>query len=496
MGYKIVLTADRTLMSEYNSSIFLGFAACGPSFLPNWLYKLIFCPSVEHRNGVALKAPLGLRKIEASLLSNGISEDDIVVAHPDYIDEFIDKDTKVLGITTNDPLGLGPASSTFGGLMGREPYTAIFFRELVTNPMIRKYGIKVIVGGQGAWQLNDEKIMAKYNIDTICMGEGEEIVNEIFSKALNGGDLPRVVETGPVPIEKVPIVKKSVINGFVEIARGCGRGCDFCNPTMLKFRCFPLDRIVEEVKANVLMSKNVTLHAEDVLRYKAKGMVPNEEEVVRLFESVSKITKKIGMSHIALASVVAKPSLIERISEILEIGKGNRYWVSAQTGIETGSPELASEHLKGKAKPHNVKDWPNIVKESFKILNEAHWVPCATLIIGLPGEKNEDIMKTIKLVEELGEYKSFIVPLFFVPIGTLNGERFFGLKDMRPEHWKLIATCIKHDMKWIYPLIDELFSMNNISSVKKIIMKNIVNYAYIKLAPYLESMEKGKNPFT
>jgi hypothetical protein len=32
-GYKIVLTADRTLMSEYAGGIFLGFSTCVPQSL-------------------------------------------------------------------------------------------------------------------------------------------------------------------------------------------------------------------------------------------------------------------------------------------------------------------------------------------------------------------------------------------------------------------------------------------------------------------------------
>lgn len=41
-GYKIVLTADRTLMSEYGGRVvFLGFSACVPKgLIPDWLYYI------------------------------------------------------------------------------------------------------------------------------------------------------------------------------------------------------------------------------------------------------------------------------------------------------------------------------------------------------------------------------------------------------------------------------------------------------------------------
>ena len=66
-GYKVVLTADRTLMSEYRGGIFLGFSACVPKgLIPDWLYFSLLCPSVPARSdGSAKYAPCGTRKVEA-----------------------------------------------------------------------------------------------------------------------------------------------------------------------------------------------------------------------------------------------------------------------------------------------------------------------------------------------------------------------------------------------------------------------------------------------
>ena len=171
---KIVLTADRTLMSEYNKHVFLGFAACAPKFIPGWLYTKIFCPPVEEENGRAKYGHCGQRKIEAALLNSGFSEEDVAVVCPDRdrLSCFIDEETKVLGITTQDPLGLGPASTTFSDLGGRETFTSFYFRKLVTDPVVRKHNLKVIVGGSGAWQLTDERIMAKLGVDCVVVGEG------------------------------------------------------------------------------------------------------------------------------------------------------------------------------------------------------------------------------------------------------------------------------------------------------------------------------------
>ncbi|MHC1636181.1 MAG: B12-binding domain-containing radical SAM protein [Candidatus Methanospirareceae archaeon] len=498
---KIVLTADKTLMSDYGGCEFLGFAACAPTWIPERLYERIFCPPVPLEGVAAKFAPYGLRKIEAALIENGFSEDEVIVTRPDVLDKVIDEDTKVIGISTNDPLGLGPASSTFVDLAGKESFTALSFRRLLSNPLIRKYRLKVIVGGPGAWQLEDERIRTKMGIDCVLIGEGEITAPQIFKKAVEDEELPRFAYGEVVPLEAIPLIRGATINGIVEIARGCGRGCKFCNPTMLRYRCIPVERILKEVNLNINSgARSILLHAEDVLRYKAEGVKPKEEEVIKLFRAVKDAIGgrniEIAISHFAISSVVAAPSLISSISHILEVGSGEFPWISGQTGIESGSERIIDRYMKGKAKPFKPEEWFDVVIEAHEILKENKWVPCSTLIMGLPGEEAGDVMRTIELVENLRSYKSFIVPLFFVPIGSLDKESFFSMKYFLSEHWMLLATCIKHNFRWIYKLEEEYFYKNGVEKWKAGAIKLLTRYAERKLRPYIADMERGKNPLS
>lgn len=493
---KIVLTADRTLMSEYNKHIFMGFAACAPRLIPSWLYTKIFCPPVEDDgNSRARYGHCGQRKIEAALLNNGFTDNDVAVVSPEKLNKVVDKETQVLCITTHDPLGLGPASTTFSDLAGIEPFTSFYFRRLINNPVIRRYGLKVIVGGSGAWQLTDERIMAKFGIDCVVVGEGERTAVKIIEKALNGKKLPFFVQGEVVPLDEIPVIKNPTLNGIVEICRGCGRGCRFCTPTMLNFRCFPIEKILEEIRLNVDAGNGAVFHAEDVLRYNADDFIPNEEEVFRLFNEAKKIAgNRISFSHFAHASVASKPGLIERLSELLEVGSKEYPFISGQVGIETGSTRIVSKYTKGKAKPFKPEEWPEMIIESHKILSDNIWVPAETVIMGLPGEKPEDIQKTIDLIHNLSEYKSLIVPLCFVPIGNLQGKRFFRTKDAKPEHWQLLATCLNHDFKWIYKLAEENLPTVELNGWKIWVVKKIIKYIEKRLRPYLKLMEEGINP--
>lgn len=437
----------------------------------------------------------GSRKIEASLLNNGFKREDIVIAHPDHLDKVIGKKTKVLGITTHDPLGLGPASTTFSSLVGGEPYSSVFFRKLVNNPLLRKNQVKIIVGGPGTWQLDDKKIMKKYGINSIVIGEGEKVAPDLFEKAVNGDKIPDKVKGKVVQVEDIPLIKGPTINGLVEISRGCGRGCDFCTPTLLNLRHRPIEDIKNEVKLNIEQgNEGVLLHAEDSLRYGSNSMAPNKDKFMKLMNELSEYTRDIGFSHCSLASVASAPDLIEELSDFLNIGTDEKPWISPQIGLETGSVKLAKKHLRGKAKPFDVENWTDVVREAFNILDENDWVACTTLIMGLPGEEGDDVMETIELLDDLDDHKFFVVPLMFVPLGMSNKENFFSIEDMLPEHWQLLAKCIENDFNQASTLIKEISKMDGQGITRKYGFLILKYYMQRRMKPYLKDMREGRNP--
>ena len=480
-GCKVVLTADRTLMSDYSGHIFLGFSACAPrGLIPDWLYFSIFCPPTEvNGDGSVVRAPCGTRKIEAALLDYGFQREDIIVAHPEHLGKVVGSRTKVVGITENDPLGIGPATSTFTQLFGGEAYMKLKFKELLNHPSVKRFGPKIIVGGPGAWQLEGKQIREELEIDCVVIGEGEKVVGPLFENATNGGKLPEIVYGEVVPEDEIPVIRGSTVDGIVEIARGCGRGCRFCIPTLLQYRCLPLDHILKEVEVNLRAGRQPTLHAEDVLRYKAKGFEINKEATIGLFKAVKNYpgVRGFAMSHFALSSVASAPDLIEEISNIAGAGEGASE-LSGQTGIETGSPRLVKNYMAGKCKPFKPEDWPQVVVNSFEILSENHWVPCATLILGFPGETEEDIGLTIELVEELKEFKSLIVPLFLVSMGALKGKAdSFTMEKMTPKHSELFFKCWEHDFNWAPILLREHANASIKSRSARFGLKLVMSYA-------------------
>ena len=116
---KFVLTADHTLMSDFNNIPLGSFFSCIPA--DHWASQAVFkiiSGKTPHRNGIAIFAPYALRKIEAGLVLK-YGRESVVIAHPDHLENFVDKDTKIIGVTTMDPLGLGPVSMSFTYEIGR-----------------------------------------------------------------------------------------------------------------------------------------------------------------------------------------------------------------------------------------------------------------------------------------------------------------------------------------------------------------------------------------
>lgn len=456
----VLLTADRTLMSNYHGNEFLGFGTCAPSnFIPDTLYSYLFFPPLKANNGVPVAAPYGLRKIEAQLLKEGFN---VLTVSPQHLQKYI-KNAKVVGIHTMDPFGFGPASTTLASAFKKEPFLAKHFRALVHSPVIReakKNGLKVIVGGPGAWQFRYRpQLLEEGAIDCVVEGEAENVIGKIIKAAINGEHLPRryeVVAKDAPRLEDIPDILQPSVNGLIEIGRGCCRGCEFCNVTLRPLRWYPVDKIMRELSVNVELGKNrvICLHAEDVMLYGSHTAVPDDEKLLNLHKLVKSKVPTVSWSHCSLAAVASKPKLFSILSEII---CQNQTWWGAEIGIETGSPELAKKIMPAKALPFKPEDWPQVVKQGLGLMHDNMLVPAGTLIVGLPEETEDDILKTMELIDDVKDCRSLIVPLFFVPLGRLKNRDWFKDTEMSVLHKQLMFQCAEHSLRWADNLIDLSF---------------------------------------
>jgi len=382
-GIPIVLTADIALMSDYNdSSVFRFMSALPYNYMPEWLADRLF-PTKSDDKGRMLTAQYGLCKVEASLLENGFTRDDLIIADPRKLDKVIGRDTKVIGIGCLDPLGVcygagitKLAAKMVGYPSDKPSYMSKKFIELINNPLLKKYNPKVILGGQGAWQIVDLDMQKELGIDCVVEGEGEKVVPKLFKDAMDGKNLPKHLVGETPDVDEIPIIYTPSRGGIVEVTRGCGRNCKFCTPNLLKFRSIPKELILKEIKLNLKNgTRCICLHSEDFLRYGSKGLRPDKEKIIDLLHSIKNIEGfrddiDLKTDFLSCSSVLQAPDLVEEVS--YEFSTDIKKKV-IEIGIETGSPDIIKKYMAGKPKPFDAEGWQDLVEESTGILNANGW---------------------------------------------------------------------------------------------------------------------------
>ncbi len=465
---KILLTAPATEMSEYNGNPAIAFGAgfSKPWFIPRLYLIRSFYKPVPRDTGYCVKyAPLGLRRIEASLIDSGlVSKDDVCIVHPDYLEDVIGSDTRVVGISTKDPLGLGYVSTTYSLMLGLgNPITNYEFNNLMKKlkKLKKKYKFHVVLGGAGAWQVYRFGLQEHYGIDVIVDGEGEEVAPQVFSKLLTGETLGGVVKgTTPDP-SMIPCIKGATIYGAVEITRGCGRGCKFCTPTMAKLRTFPLDKVLRDIEVNLDNGQErIMLVTEDLFLYGARiPWEPNVDAVKKLFEKVLALKSRgleyLQVTHLNLAVAYYRRELTKWVAERLL----QHTWyklhgkpvATVEVGIETGSPRLIEKHMVGKPKPYKPADWPDIVVKSLSFMEEYDWVSLGTIIVGLPGEEVDDAIATLELIDSIEAHglRTFLVPLLFIPLehSILKNKPTKTFDELSNVQLEVFTRCWIHNLR-------------------------------------------------
>ena len=457
---RIVLTASPVEMSDFNLNPFVAFSAGFPFPVPLSILRRRIYPAPRiNPDGTAVFAPYGLRKVE-SLLVDRFGEEDVKVVHPYYLDRHVTSETRVVGISTMDPMGIGFVSRTYTSILrlNGKPVTRREFEWLLRKKTLRKCRPKIVVGGSGAWQIPVLGLQEKLGVDLVVLGQAEAGVVDIFEKLLNGENIKGVVEVDQPELKDIPPIRNPSLYGTVEVTRGCGRGCSFCSPNMRRRISIPLEMVLKEASLNLKAgSRMILLQTEDIYLYGSKGFKPNRESLMELFSKISELEglEYIQVAHAALAPAAWSAELTEMIGEILidySLWRRNgEAYATFEVGIETGSPRLMKKYMAGKPKPYSTEEWPKVVKEAIITLNSSGIYPLATIIIGMPGERVEDAVETLKLVEELDDQLLFYVPLLFTAERNtpLENSRNADTKALAEVQWEIIGECWRQNIdKW------------------------------------------------
>ncbi|MDS0257678.1 B12-binding domain-containing radical SAM protein [Thermoplasmatales archaeon AK] len=485
---RFVLVSDTTLSYEYRNFPLLDFLPCAPSqSIPAPIYKFLKGPAPPALpNGEVVYAPYSLRKLEAALLRK-FPKKDIAVAHEDYLANFIKDDTEIIGVSTMDPLGIGPTTMSYYALFGGE-MMAWVRREWDTlidkiNRLRAGKKAKLIVGGPGVWEftiLRDE--IEKYHFDYIFQGESDDIADilfeqissdsidstlfhrgymtydENFHKVVKKDDLflARGITKSAYPrLEDIPEIVNPSMKGMVEVMRGCGIGCDFCEVTLRPLRYNSTERIINEIKVNLRGNiDNAWLHSDEIFGYKHGSFFePNSEALEELFTAVMGVkgVKTSNPTHGRISIPAGYPEMMERLSRILKAGPRN--WIGVQTGLETGSEELAKKHMPNKTLPLRIGSdgsWQEIVWQGVFVETVNYWRPAFTIQVGQEGETVEDEWDTIAMINRLSNsyakgrpFEFTVTPLVNVPLGRIKS-RSLNKEMLTADHLAVYYASYRH----------------------------------------------------
>jgi radical SAM superfamily enzyme YgiQ (UPF0313 family) len=465
-GCPIVLTASRAEISQYGGDPFKAFICTFPELLSRRALNGYLVEN-DATSAPARFAPYGLRKVEA-ILAKEFGDENVVVSHPDSLDRFVGKNTRLVCISTMDPIGLAYVSTTYNSLIGfgGESLNAAEFKNLLTDPAIQKYRPRIMIGGAGVWQIRDAGLQEELGVDVLFHGECEEDLAPVVRKMLARQPVDKYYNASQPDKSKVPLIKHAATYGSVEITRGCGRGCAFCSPTNRRKHSFPLEHIMNEVKVNVAGgSKAIFTVTEDMFLYKSHPkFIPNTPEVVKLYKTIASHpgVEHILLSHASLAPIIHDPHLLEELTPIL---MEKTFWtskegykqsfVTAEVGIETGSVRLMNKHMQGKALPFSVDKWPELVCQGVGLMNDHDWWPLCTIMAGQPDETEEDVKATLDLIDDLRSQnaKMFYTPVLFIPLedAMLGKAKRSDLESLTELQWMVLTKCWKNNIDFWQP---------------------------------------------
>lgn len=451
-GYPIVLTADATLTACYPLLFDAMVVASTTTRTPGFMLRYLM-PRAHSVDGRAMRAPLGLRRIEGALLRSGVPINDLAVVEEAHLDSAIGPNTKVIGVSTGEPAGRGMNSSTMTAIAGGRIVPQAFFERLMRRirwlVARRAPKARIVLGGPGAWQLSPEERKAE-GFHHVIQGYAEANAPEVFEKLRKGEELPDVVEglcPGP---DDIPSICGATTMGGIEISRGCGMGCSYCTIARQAMVHLPQTTIMRDVHTNMAFHQHsLSLLSEDIFRYGGENGRANPAaliELIRLLRSVPQL-RLLQIDHGNLASVAQFTDVeLATVQRLLTGGPKHLYpWVNI--GVETASGMLLKRNG-GMAKLGGCQpqDWGEFSASQVERLIRAGFFPFVSLMLGLPGETVEDVIRTQEWVSRFRHARLAIFPLVYAPI---DGSRPPEARGLTARHWQLVRTCYRLNFRWI-----------------------------------------------
>lgn len=237
-----------------------------------------------------------------------------------------------------------------------------------------------------------EEILKKYrHVDIVFGTHNAHKFPEYLERAkAENAQICEIYEKETEIIEGIPIVRESEVKAFVTIMYGCNNFCTYCVVPYVRGRerSRKPEDILDEIRTLVSKGyKEVTLLGQNVNSY---GI--NLEKEVSFAQLLRMVNEVEGLERIRFMTPHPKDLHMDVIKAVKECDKVVE---QIHLPVQSGSTSL----LKRMNRSYTREDYMRIMED---IKREIPGVALSTdIIVGFPGETEEDFEETLKLVEEV-----------------------------------------------------------------------------------------------
>lgn len=329
---------------------------------------------------------------------------------------------------------------------------------------------KIVVGGTHP-SLDPVGTIKYKNYDYLIQGEGEyamlDIVNEVNKYQIKGiafkdndgkivqneeRDFIEDLDSLPFPLrDKFYTGNGQIDIGAIITSRGCPFQCTYCASPQIwkkKTRYRSVENVLEELYFMV------KFHNISFVRFQDDTFTLKNKHATEICEGILK--KGLNLEWIC-------DTRVDKLDkQLLELMK-RAGCIRIKIGVESGSDEILKKVKKGLTK-EQIRNAVDLIK--------AVGIPLTVyLMIGFPGETNEDVKKTIEFAEEIdAEYNSLgvIAPYYGTEMYKDLSARGFNFDK---SHWEYFFHQSKEmimNTRISPELLDDFFSLNEKGKGKRV----------------------------
>lgn len=261
-----------------------------------------------------------------------------------------------------------------------------------------------------------------YLLDTHHIKQINELIQDISNEDYN----PEKYLSKRNEIKSdLPKISKEKLIGINQISEGCLGECSYCIVKIAKGKLFsyPEEKIIESVKKDLQAGcKEIWITSQDNAAY------GNEEKKFELPNLLKKILSLPGNFYLRIG-MMNPNNVLKILPELIEIYRHPKMFKFLHLPIQSGSDRI----LNSMNRKYKKKDILKIINEFKKEIPE---ITISTdIIVGYPGETEEDFQETLDLIEEIKP--EMLNRSNFYPRPNTLAEK---MKQISPEKMKERAT--------------------------------------------------------